>query len=84
MRDYWLSKLCFDLQQRAAAAAYRANRAQVLDRYPLDPQVRAALEGDDVCGVARAGINPYLLRFYFFVAGMNDETFIRELRKLGS
>jgi hypothetical protein len=83
MRDYWLSKVCFDLQQPAAAAEYRANRAQVLDRYPLKADVRAALEHDDVCAVARAGINPYLLRFYFFVAGMNDETFIRELRRLG-
>jgi len=84
MRDYWLSKLCFDLQQPAAAAEYRAQRAQVLDRYPLQADVRAALEGDDVCAVARAGINPYLLRFYFFVAGMNDENFIRELKKLAS
>jgi hypothetical protein len=82
MRDYWLSKLCFDLQQPEAAEQYRANRAQVLDRYPLKSEIRAALERDDVCAVARAGINPYLLRFYFFVAGMNDATFIRELRKL--
>ena len=36
MRDYWLSKLCFDLQQPSAAAEYRANRAQALDRYPPD------------------------------------------------
>ena len=84
MRDYWLSKLCFDLQQPAAAAEYRANRGQVLDRYPLKTEIRSALERDDVCVIARAGINPYLLRFYFLVAGMNDETFIRELRKLGS
>ena len=84
MRDYWLSKLCFDLQQPEAASRYRADRKQVLDRYPLGADVRAALERDDVCAVARAGINPYLLRFYFYVAGMNDETFIRELRKLGS
>lgn len=83
MRDYWLSKLCFDLQQPAAAAEFRADRAAVLYRYPLKPEVRAALERDDVCAVAKAGINSYLLRFYFLVAGMNDETFIRELRKLG-
>jgi len=83
MRDYWLSKLCFDLQQPAAAAEFRADRAAVLDRYPLKPEVRSALERDDVCAVARAGINPYLLRFYFLVAGMSDERFIRELRRLG-
>ena len=83
MRDYWLSKLCFDLQQPAAAEAYRADRAAVLAHYPLKPEVRAALERDDVCAIARAGVNPYLLRFYFLVAGMSDEAFIREMRKLG-
>ena len=83
VRDYWLSKLCFDLQQPAAAKAYRADRAAVLARYPLTPEVRSALERDDVRTIVRAGVNPYLLRFYFLVVGMSDETFIREMRKLG-
>jgi hypothetical protein len=42
MRDYWLNKLFFDLQD-SAAAEYRAGRAPVLDRYMLKPAVRAAV-----------------------------------------
>ena len=36
MLDDRLSKLCFDPQQPAAAAEYRAKRAQALDRCPHD------------------------------------------------
>ncbi|WP_410962397.1 hypothetical protein, partial [Salmonella sp. SAL4355] len=60
MRDYWLSKLFFDLQSPPAAAEYRADRKKVLDRYPLKPEVRAAVERDDVAYVAKL-VNPYLL-----------------------
>jgi len=82
MRDYWLSKLFFDLQDPAKAAEYRAGRAQVLARYELDPQVRAAVEADDVAYLAPR-VNPYLLRFYFLVAGMTDEEFLRRIRATG-
>lgn len=81
MRDYWLSKLFFDLQNPARAAEYRANRAGVLERYPLDPAVRSLLAADDVAGLAPR-VNPYLLRFYFQAAGMDDATFISRLRTL--
>ncbi|MGA0023642.1 MAG: hypothetical protein ACO3F9_03235 [Burkholderiales bacterium] len=82
MRDYWLSKLFFDLQDPAKAAEYRAGRAQVLARYELDPQVRAAVEADDVAYLAPR-VNPYLLRFYFLVAGMSEEEFLRRIRATG-
>ena len=79
MRDYWLSKLCFDLQDGALAAEYRRDRKAVLSRYALKPEVRAALLADDVGGLARL-TNPYLLRYYFFAAGMPDADFIARLR----
>ena len=82
MRDYWLSKLFFDLQDPAKAAEYRAGRAQVLARYELDPQVRAAVEADDVAYLAPR-VNPYLLRFYFLVAGMSEEEFLHRIRATG-
>jgi len=82
MRDYWLSKLFFDLQDPANAAEYRAGRAKVLSRYELDPQVRAAVEADDVAYLAQR-VNPYLLRFYFLVAGMSEEEFLRRIRTTG-
>jgi len=80
--DYWLSKLCYDLQDPALAATYRADRAAVLARYPLEPEVRAALLADDVVRLAPR-VNAYLLRYYFGAAGMSDAEFVRQLRMLG-
>lgn len=82
MRDYWASKLFFDLQTPANADEYRADRKKVLDRYPLKPEVRAAIEADDVAYLSRL-INPYQLRFYFFVAGMSEEEFLRRIQSAG-
>ena len=79
MRDYWLSKFFFDLQSPPAAEEYRADRAKVLDRYPLKPEVRAAVERDDVAYVSGL-VNPYLLRFYFLVSGMPEDDFLRKIR----
>ncbi len=78
MRDYWLSKLFYDVQSNAAE--YRADRAKFLARYPLKPDVQQALLRDDVGFLARR-VNPYLLRFYFGAAGMKDDEFIRRLRE---
>lgn len=79
MRDYWLSKLCFDLQDPARVAEYRRDREAVLARYPLKVEVRAAVLADDVGALARL-TNPYLLRYYFAAAGMPDAQFIARLR----
>jgi hypothetical protein len=78
MRDYWLSKLFFDLQSPAAAGEFRAARDKVLARYPLDEGVKRAIAENDVTFLA-ARTNPYLLRYYFFAIGMKDDDFIRRL-----
>ena len=83
MRDYWLSKLFFDLQTPAAAAEYRAGREAVLARYPLKAEVLAAIEADDVATLATL-VNAYLLRFYFLVSGMPEEEFLRRIRSTGA
>jgi hypothetical protein len=83
MRDYWLSKLFFDLQSPPLADEYRAGRSNVLDRYPLKPEVRAAVESDDVAYLSRR-VNPYLLRFYFLMAGMPEDEFLRRIRAAGA
>jgi hypothetical protein len=82
MRDYWLSKLFFDLQTPSAAAEFRATRDAVLSRYPLKPAVRAAVEANDVAALAPL-VNPYLLRFYFLVTGMPEEEFLHKIRATG-
>lgn len=81
--DYWLSKLFWDLQQPAAQTEYRADRNAVLNRYPLKPEVRAAVMADDVAALSRLS-NPYLLRFYFFAVGMRDDEFIARLRAMAN
>ena len=78
MRDYWLSKLFFDLQSPATAAEFRAERDQVLARYPLEPAVKDAIARIDVPFLAER-TNAYLLRYYFFATGMKDDEFIRRL-----
>ena len=80
MRDYWLSKLFFDLQSPALATEFRAERDKVLARYPLSPEVRTAIMESNV-PVLAARTNPYLLRYYFFATGMKDDEFIRKLNR---
>ena len=82
MRDYGLSKLFFDLQTPTAAAEYRADREAVLARYPLKPDVRAAIANDNVAALAPL-VNAYLLRFYFLVAGMPEADFLKRIRSSG-
>ena len=79
MRDYWLSKLFYDLQQPPLAAEFRANRDTVLARYALDERVKRAIADSDVPFLAQR-TNAYLLRYYFLATGMKDDEFIRRLR----
>ena len=78
MRDYWLSKLFYDLQSPALASEFRADRDAVIDRYPLDAEVKKALQDNQVPFLAQR-TNAYLLRYYFFAVGMKDDEFIRRL-----
>lgn len=80
MRDYWLSKLFFDLQSPALQAEFRAERDKVLARYPLDERVKQAIAENDAPFLA-ARTNAYLLRYYFFALGMKDDEFIRKLNR---
>ena len=79
MRDYWLSKMFFDLQQPALAAEFKASKDAVLSRYPLSPDVRKAIAENDAPFLA-GRTNAYLLRYYFFTIGMKDAEFIRRIR----
>ena len=81
MTDYWLSKLFFDLQDQALAAEYRADKGKVIDRYPITPAVRELLVKDDM-GALMKLVNPYLLRYYYSAAGVNDETFLRRIHQV--
>ena len=79
-RDYWLSKLFFDLQNPTLAAEYLDDRDRILDRYPFKPEVRRAILEDDVAFLYPL-VNPYLLRFYFFAIGKSEAWFLERIRK---
>ena len=80
MRDYWLSKLFYDLQQPALVSRFRADREAFLGDYPLSPEVKAAIARNDVPFLAER-TNAYLLRYYFFAVGMKDDEFVRRLNR---
>jgi len=84
MTDYWLSKMFFELQQDPKLAAdFRADKAAVIDRYEIKPEVRKALLDDDL-GALVPLVNAYLLRFYFQIRGMPEAEFIAKLHALNA
>ena len=81
MTDYWLSKLFYDLQSPDATRRWREGRTEILDAYPLSPEMRRAVLDDDIAAMA-PHVNAYLLRFYCLVCNMEDSDFIARLRKM--
>ena len=79
MRDYRLSRMFFDLQSPDVVAQLRADREALFSKYQLEEPVKEALRRDDVTFLAER-THAYLLRYYFFAAGMKDPEFIRRLR----
>jgi hypothetical protein len=81
MRDYWLNKLFFDIQQPALAAEFKKDRDAVLARYPMSAEMRRAVIEDDI-GTLAQHTNAYLLRFYYAILGVKDAEFIARLNEL--
>ncbi len=82
MTDYWLNKLIFDLQQPGGKERWLNHREEVVDEYPLDPDVRRALLEDDIDHIQPL-VNPYLLRFYLLICGYGDAGSIALLNDIG-
>jgi hypothetical protein len=83
MRDYWLNKLFFDLQQPAVAAEFKKNRDAVLARYPMSAELRRTVIDDDIATLA-SQTHAYLLRFYYAILGVKDAEFIERLNKISN
>ena len=81
VRDYWLNKLFFDIQQPELAAQYKKDREAVMSRYPLSAELRRAVLSDDLATLA-PHVNAYLLRFYFQIRGMPESEFMARLHAL--
>lgn len=82
MTDYWLNKLMFDLQEEGGKERWRGSREEVVDGYPLRPEVRRALLEDDY-DLIQPLANPYLLRFFLLMCGHDDAGSIRILNGIG-
>lgn len=82
MTDYWLNKLIFDLQGPGAHERWAERREQVVDDYPVSPEIRRALLEDDF-DVLQPLVNPYLMRFFLLICGHDDEGSIRILEGIG-
>ncbi len=82
MADYWLNKLMFDLQGDDGKDRWTNSREDVVDSYPLSPEVRKALLEDDY-DVIQPLANPYLLRFFLLISGHDDAGSIRILSDIG-
>lgn len=80
MTDYWLNKLVFELQGPDGKDLWTNRREEVIDRYPVSPEVRKALLNDDI-GTLLPLMNPYLMRFYLLVSGFGDAESIAVLSK---
>lgn len=81
MRDYWLSQFLFDMQQPALRASFKTDPAAAMRPYAMSEAVRKAVLDADLEALAPL-VNPYLLRYYFGYIGMQDEEFLRRIRRL--
>jgi hypothetical protein len=82
MTDFWLSKLFFDMQDRAVREAFRADPGAVMDRYNLPEESRRAVLANDVAFMAPR-VNAYLLRYYCGYIGMPEAEFLSRIRATG-
>jgi hypothetical protein len=83
MRDYWLSRFFFEMQQPEVRLRFAADPQGMMDSYRLKPEVQAAVRADDIAVLGRL-TNPYLLRFYFGYIGMPEAEFLRKIRAQGA
>jgi protocatechuate 4,5-dioxygenase alpha chain len=79
---YYLNKLFYDTQRAEALAAYRDDPESFLKAYRLSPEVRAAVEANDIGAMYQAGANPYLLRYFCVNMQVPEPEFLGALAAL--
>jgi protocatechuate 4,5-dioxygenase alpha chain len=79
---YYLNKLFYDTQRAETLASYRQDQRAFLDGYQLSPEVRAAVESNDIGAMYQAGANPYLLRYYCVNMQVPEPEFLGALAAL--
>jgi hypothetical protein len=60
---YWLDKVLFELHHKPDdLERYKQDPHGYLKQYPLTEKMKASIVDNDVAGLYRSGVNPYLLR----------------------
>lgn len=78
---YWLDKVLFELHHKPDdLAQYKRAPHAYLERYPLTPQMKAAIVGNDVAKFYLSGVNPYLLRAHCIGVGIPEAVSLAALR----
>jgi hypothetical protein len=81
MSLYYLSKLIFDLNRdEALKAAFAGDAAQVVDRYTLTQEERAAVLTPDIGLLYVLGVNGQLLMHYAALRGIEWSDYLQRMR----
>lgn len=81
---YWVNRVLFDTQhQPDKMARFRADPQAYLAGMPLSEASKAALIGNQIAPLYRAGANPYLLRAHCLSLGIGEDDYLRALRTAG-
>jgi hypothetical protein len=81
---YLVSKVLYRLHHRPEdLVAFEVDRDAYLARYPLPPELHAALRDDDIAALYRSGTNPYLLRAHCIGVRIPERVSLAALRSAG-
>ena len=81
---YWVNRVLFDTQhQPELMARFLADPVRYLADLPLSQVSRAALIGNHIAPLYRAGANPYLLRAHCLTLGVTEVDYLQALRSIG-
>jgi len=72
---YWLNRAVFDLGAPENLAAFRADSAAYVARYPLDEAAQEALGGPRWQALIDCGLLPNLVFKYYLLQGLPPERF---------
>jgi protocatechuate 4,5-dioxygenase alpha chain len=77
-----INQFFFDVQKAEGLAAYGRDRDAFLTHYAFSPDLRAAIERDDIAAMYHAGANPYLLRFYCVNRGVAEPLYLQAMHAM--
>ena len=80
MSQYALNKFVWEIQYPEPRAEYEKSPEAFLARYELTSEETAAVRTRDIRAMWVHGVNPYLLRFFQFRHGVEEDAFHAALK----